>query len=232
MAFLKEYKKCSYPEILSDKKVYLFLYSKLCLIMTDFITYNLIIIIALILAYVFLYYSTEFIITKELQKKKTKRISNAKTYKTVTRRGESFEYEFPLNPNLDGFWIRLFAKILDYGVYLCVFYLIESFLTKISIYPFLLAFLGLFLLNPIFEYLTGRTFGKLICGLRVVDDFGENPSFLTSLIKNLLQLLSIFFYVLSSATILEKEMFFHNKRTYTYTIWNKDKEKILTELNN
>jgi len=110
--------------------------------------------------------------------------------------------------------------------------LIDKYLTEINLYPFLVAFLSLFVINPIFESLTGRTFGKYIFGMRVIDDFGDNPSFLTSFIKNLLQLFSIAFYILSSATILEDEMFFHNKRTFTYTIWNKDKEKILTELNN
>ena len=200
--------------------------------MTNDFTFELMAIGVLILTYFTLYYLSKFIIKYELQKKKTKRISNAKTYKTVTRRGENFEYEFPLNPNLDEFWIRLFAKVFDYGLYLGIFYLIDRILIEKSTYPYLLAFLALFIINPIFESLTGRTFGKYVFGMRVIDDFGENPSFLTSFIKNLLQLFSIAFYVLSSATILEDEMFFHNKRTFTYTIWNKDKEKILTELNN
>jgi len=110
--------------------------------------------------------------------------------------------------------------------------LIDRLLIEINLYPFLIAFLALFIINPICESLTGNTFGKYIFGMRVIDDFGDNPSFLTSFIKNLLQLFSIAFYVLSSATILEDEIFFHNKKTFTYTIWNKDKEKILTELNN
>lgn len=200
--------------------------------MTNDFIFELMAFGVLILTYFTLYYLSKFIIKYELQKKKTKRISNAKTYKTVTRRRENFEYEFPLNPNLDEFWIRLFAKVLDYGFYLGIFYLIDRISIGKSIYPYLLAFLALFIINPIFESLSGRTFGKYVFGMRVIDDFGENPSFLTSFIKNLLQLFSIAFYVLSSATILEDEMFFHNKRTFTYTIWNKDKEKILTELKN
>jgi len=195
-------------------------------------TFELIFFGVLILSYFVLYYLSKFIINCELKKKKTNRISNAKTYKTITRRGEKYDYEFPLNPNIDGFWIRLFAKLLDYGIYLGFFYLIDRLLTETNLYPFLLAFFALFIVNPIFESLTGRTFGKYVFRMRVIDDFGENPSFLTSFIKNLLQLFSIAFYILSSATILEDEMFFHNKRTFTYTIWNKDKEKILTELNN
>ncbi|WP_041557379.1 MULTISPECIES: RDD family protein [Cellulophaga] len=76
----------------------------------------------------------------------------------------------------------------------------------------MLAFLALFLINPILESLTGRTFGKYIFGMRVMDDYGENPSLLTSFIKNILQLFSIVFYLLSSATIVEDETFFHNKK--------------------
>ena len=182
--------------------------------------------------YFIVYYLLKYIINNELKKKKTNRISNAKTYKTITKRGEKYDYEFPLNPNIDGFWNRLFAKLIDYGIYLGLFYLIDRLLIEINLYPFLIAFLALFIINPICESLTGSTFGKYVFGMRVIDDFGENPSILTSFIKNLLQLFSIVFLILSSSTILEDEMFFHNKRTFTYTILNKDKEKILTELNN
>ena len=195
-------------------------------------TFELIFFGVLILLYFMVYYLSKYIINNELKKKKTNRISNVKTYKTITRQGKKYDYEFPLNPNIDGFWIRLFAKLFDYGIYLGLFYLINRLLIEINLYPFLIAFLALFIINPIFEWLTGSTFGKYFFGMRVIDDFGENPSFLTSFIKNLLQLFSIVFLILSSSTILEDEMFFHNKRTFTYTIWNKDKEKIITELKN
>ena len=200
--------------------------------MTNDYTFELIFFGVLILLYFIVYYLSKYIINNELKKKKTNRISNAKTYKTITRQGEKYDYEFPLNPNIDGFWIRLFAKLFDYGIYLGLFYLIDRLLIEINLYPFLIAFLALFIINPIFESLTGSTFGKYVFGMRVIDDFGENPSFLTSFIKNLLQLFSIVFLILSSSTILEDEMFFHNKRTFTYTIWNKDKEKIINELKN
>lgn len=195
--------------------------------MTNDFTFKLIFFGVFILCYL-----SEYIINNELKKKKTNRISNVKTYRTITRQGEKFDYEFPLNPNIDGFWIRLFAKLFDYGIYFGLFFLMNRLLIAINLYPFLIAFLALFIMNPIFESLTGSTFGKYVFGMRVMDDFGENPSFLTSFIKNLLQLLSIVFLILASSTVLENEMFFHNKRTFTYTIWNKDKERILTELNN
>ena len=200
--------------------------------MTNDYTFELIFFGVLILLYFIVFYLSKYVINNELKKKKTNRISNAKTYKTITRQGEKYDYEFPLNPNIDGFWIRLFAKLFDYGIYLGLFYLIDRLLIEINLYPFLIAFLALFIINPIFESLIGSTFGKYVFGMRVIDDFGENPSFLTSFIKNLLQLFSIVFLILSSSTILEDEMFFHNKRTFTYTIWNKDKEKIITELKN
>jgi len=86
--------------------------------MTNDFTFELIFFGVLILLYFTVYYLSNFIINYELKKKKTNRISKAKTYKTITRRGEKYEYEFPLNPNIDGFWIRLFAKLFDYGIYL------------------------------------------------------------------------------------------------------------------
>ena len=196
------------------------------------LTFEIIFLAVLILSYFGVYYLSNYLINYEPKKKNTNRISNAKTYKTITRRGQEYDYEFPLNPNIGGFWIRFFAKLSDYSIYAGSFYLFDKMFTEINYYPFVIAFLSLFIINPIFESLTGKTLGKYIFGMRVIDDFGDNPSFLTSFIKNLLQLLSIVFLILSSSTLLEDEMFFHNKRTFTYTIWNKDKEKILTQLNN
>ena len=187
----------------------------------------------LILVFFVIYYLFKFIIKKELLKKKTKRISNSKTVKIITRRGEDFEYEFPLNPNIDEFWIRLFAKVLDYGFYLGIFYPIDRILIEKILYPYLLAFLALFIINPIFESFTGRTFGKYVLGMRVIDDFGGNPSLLISFIKNSFQCFVIVgIFMGSNITDLEGTIFLHNKTTFTYTIWNKDKEKILTQLNN
>ena len=203
----------------------------LCLIMTNNFTFELIFFGVLILMYFIVYYLSKHIINNELKKKKTNRISNARTYKTITRRGEKYDYEFLLNPNIDGFWIRFLAKVFDFGIYLGLFYSTDRLLLEVNLFPFLIAFLALFIINPISESLTGSTFGKYVFGMRVIDDFGENPSFLTSFVKNLLQLFSIVFLILSSSTILEDEMFFHNKRTFTYTIWDKDKEKITTQLN-
>lgn len=198
--------------------------------MSDEFTFEIIAFGILILAYLTLYYLSTFLIKNELQKKKTKQISKTKTLKIIKRKGEDFEYEFPLNPNLEEFWLRLIVKVLDYGFYLSVFYVIDTFLFKDYFNPYLFSFLALFIINPIFECLTGKTFGKYIFGMRVIDDFGDNPSLITSLIKGILQLFSIPLFVLSSGTIMEDEMFFHNKRTLTYTIWEKDREKILAEL--
>lgn len=197
--------------------------------MNDFLPY-LLFIIALAIVYFIIDFFSDFLIKKELNKKTTNRISNTKTYNTITRRDEKHEYEFPFNPNVDGFWIRAFAKILDYIIYLTLFFLIEKFSIEIITYPFLASFLALFFLNPIFESITGTTFGKFICGLRVIDDFGENPSIVICLIKNLLQLSMIVLIITTSISVLEEKMFYHNTKTFTYTIWNKDKDKVLLKL--
>jgi hypothetical protein len=56
------------------------------------------------------------------------------------------------------------------------------------------------------------------------------PSLLRAYLKNLLQLFNILFYVLSESIIWFDTFYFHNKLTATYTIWNKDKKKILAML--
>lgn len=44
---------------------------------------------------------------------------------------------------------------------------------------------------PLLEGLTGRTLGKLICGLRVVDAFGGNPGIGKAMIRTLLRLIEV-----------------------------------------
>jgi len=201
--------------------------------MIDNIVFEIFFLTVGLRVYLGIYYASNFLINNELKKKNTKRISNTKTHKTITRRGEEYDYEFPLNPNIDRFWFRFFAKLVDYGIYLGVFYYFNQLFAEVNLYPYVLAFIALFVINPIAETLTGRTLGKYIFGMRVIDDFGDNPSLIISFLKNFFQLVTIVFFILSQSELsdYEYEIFFHNKRTFTYTIWNKHKEKILTQLN-
>lgn len=181
--------------------------------------------------YLLINYGSKKIIRYELNKKHTKRISQTKITKTITRRGKEYDYEFPLAPNLDGFRIRLLAKVIDFVFYLAMFYALDTYVLQLGPIKYLYAFLSMFMINPFFEAFTGRTIGKFICRLRVIDDFGDSPSLLTSFLKNILQLSSLIFHAFSNYEIVDDDVYYHNKKTYTYTIWNKDKKKILAELN-
>ncbi len=164
----------------------------------------------------------------------TIKISDLKTYKTVNRRNkfgdiEPTQFAFAYNPNVEKFNLRLLCKIIDFLFYYGLTFLAEKYL-GINTNPVLVSFVLLFTLNPILESLTGRTLGKLLIGLQVIDDSCKAPSLLRAYLKNLLQLFNILFYVLSESIIWFDTFYFHNKLTATYTIWNKDKKKILAML--
>ena len=185
----------------------------------------------IILIYYGLNYFSEQLILKEY-KNIENRISKTKIHKTVSRRNELFEYEFPLNPNLEKFNLRFLAKLIDFGFYYLISVFIKNNFESLEFVPFFTAFLSLFLINPIFEFLTGKTVGKFIFGLEVIDDKGTKPSFLISYMKNLLQLGIIIVFVASYSSFWEDEIFFHNKKTLTYTIKAKNKKEILEKIKN
>ncbi|MBU2997366.1 RDD family protein [Cellulophaga baltica] len=164
----------------------------------------------------------------------TVKISDLKTYKTVNRRNtfggiEPTQFEFKYNPNVEKFNLRLLCKVIDFLFYYWVTLIAEKYL-GLSTSSILVSFVLLFALNPILESLTGRTLGKLLIGFQVIDDSCKAPSLLRAYLKNLLQLFNILFYVLSESIIWFDTFYFHNKLTATYTIWNKDKKKILAML--
>ncbi len=142
---------------------------------------------------------------------------------------EPTHFAFTYNPNVEKFNLRLLCKIIDFLFYYGLTLIAEKFL-GLSTSPVLVSFVLLFTLNPVLESLTGRTVGKLLIGLQVIDDSCKAPSLLRAYLKNLLQLFNILFYVLSESIIWFDTFYFHNKLTATYTIWNKDKKKILAML--
>lgn len=189
-------------------------------------------IISILIVYI-IYYGlnqlTERIVKNEYLNA-TNRISKTKIIKTISRRNELYDYEFALNPNLEKLSLRLLAKVIDFVFYLIIFYSLKSNIEILKIIPFFIAFMSLFLLNPLFEFLTGKTVGKFSLGLEVIDDTARKPSFLISYLKNLLQLGLIFIYISSYSSFWEDELFFHNQKTLTYTIKSKDKKTIAEQI--
>ncbi|MCL5246616.1 RDD family protein [Cellulophaga sp. 20_2_10] len=173
----------------------------------------------------------EHLVRKEYQDAEN-RISGTKTYKTISRRNELFEYEFPFNPNIKKLYLRLIAKVIDYGLYYALSVGFKICFPSLVFSPFFTAFLALFLLSPLLESFTGKTAGKFVLGLEVIDDIGNKPSLTISYLKNILQLGIIIVYAASYATFWEDELFFHNKKTFTYTIKSKQKKEILDTVKN
>ncbi len=177
-------------------------------------------------------YLCQIIIEKERVKNlNVARISETKIKKTISRRGELYEYEFDFNPNVENFNIRLFAKLLDIGFYWLVFYYLDKYFISFQ-YGYAI-FASIFILNAVFEYLFGTTFGKFIFRLEVIDDFGNSPSFLKLILKNLLLLNSVFCCLASRQMLTNpvcEDIHSHNKKTLTYTIYMKDKKSIKDKL--
>ncbi|ADV50819.1 hypothetical protein Celal_3557 [Cellulophaga algicola DSM 14237] len=164
------------------------------------------------------------------------KISELKTYKTINRKAKSGKYisidfEFKYNPNVKKFNLRILSKLLDFLFYYGLFFLISAY-TDFNMHPVLLALLCLFLINPILETLTGRTFGKLLLGFEVIDDYCNKPSVLRSFAKNKLQFLNLIVYAISEGTAWSEDIYYHNEKTLTYTIWRKEKKTILKMMQN
>lgn len=102
----------------------------------------------------------------------------------------TFEYDLPYKAYYEGSERqRLFAKLIDISPYILVGY--YGFHEDI----FLVVLLSIFMViisGSIVEAIWGTTFGKKIFKMKIVDDFGENPSILKSLARNSLCLLNFF----------------------------------------
>ena len=181
--------------------------------------------ILIIPIYYGLNYFTKKLVIKEYATVKN-RVSKTKIQKTISRRNQLHDYEFTLNPNLEKFNLRLLVKVIDLATYYLILNFVNENYNDIKFVVFFPAFLALFLINPILESLWGRTIGKFIFGLEVIDDRALRPSFLISYLKNLLQLGTVIVYISSHVRFWEDELFFHNKKTLTYTIKTKEKENI------
>lgn len=199
--------------------------------MYNIIEYGIWIIIILItfIIYYGLNSLVKQLVTREYRNAEN-RISKTKVYKTISRRNELYNYELPLKPNLEKFNPRFLAKLIDFGFYFLICYTIKNNVETVSFLPFFPSLISLFIINPLLECITGKTIGKFILGLEVIDDTGKKPSFLISYAKNLLQLGILIVFIASYSTFWEEELFFHNKKTLTYTIKTKERKDILSQI--
>lgn len=173
-------------------------------------------------------------ILNELNEKeylKTKKISELTISKTVTRRArkggyETLDFTMNYNPNVERFNLRFVAKVLDIALYYFLIYLTLKYIKNFDIYILFISFLSTMLINPILETITGRTFGKFITGLQVVDENCEFPYILKSYARNILPYFNLFLWMIFYYPPFDN-LYFHNEKTKTYTIYTKEKKKII-----
>jgi uncharacterized RDD family membrane protein YckC len=106
----------------------------------------------------------------------------------------------PVEESYAGFWIRLMAYIVDIGMSILVAISIavililifgEGILDQFTKYPSIYGYILIILYNIFFLSTWSTTPGKAMCGLRVVyKNSRENISFITSILRTLLQLVS------------------------------------------
>lgn len=95
-----------------------------------------------------------------------------------------FEYEFPYNPvHKDNETERLFAKIID----MIPFFLLFVFVFHLPIIFCVLLAVPCVIISGMFcEWHFGTTLGKKIFKLKILDDHGNQPGFIKSLLRNIL----------------------------------------------
>lgn len=160
-----------------------------------------------------------------------KSISEIRINKIVRRRtrsggNETIEFELEFNPNIDAFSIRFLAKIIDFLVYYFIIYRIIKYLNLSEDYIFFGSVFLLFAISPVLETLFGRTFGKLILLMEVVDDKCKRPNIFKSYLRNII----ILFNLIDSTILFGyffSELYIHNVKTKTYTIYCFKKKEIM-----
>lgn len=168
------------------------------------------------------------------------RISNIKVNKIIRRPSkfidengnrifEEYEYDFQYTPYFKNRETqRLLAKIIDLIPFILLFNIKFNFLQSLfySI-PLVINY------GTMSESIFGKTFGKRIFSLVVIDDFANNPKFLKSLKRNVLCLINFFPTFTDKQdragvwyTAMNFNMQLNNKLCKTYIV----KEKMVEEI--
>ncbi|MDR2237824.1 MAG: RDD family protein [Chryseobacterium sp.] len=144
---------------------------------------------------------------------------------------EEYKYDFKYNPYFENSETqRLFAKIIDLLPFILVLIL---FFRLTAFQSFLISIPIVIIYGAISESLFGRTPGKKVFRLIVVDDFAKKPSLLRSLKRNILCLINFFPTFTEGqdragvwGNAMNFNMYLNNKFAKTYII----KEKMLKEI--
>ena len=145
------------------------------------------------------------------------------------RQFEERTFEMKYNPTIENYALRILAKSIDYLIFIIITILLYSlfnyhFRTKIEI--MLAGLMLLFIINSIFESKFGKTIGKYIIKVQVIDDYGQTPTLFLSFKRNFftLGLFLANFQILPRRLNLGADI--HNKICKTYVIYDKDLAQI------
>lgn len=120
----------------------------------------------------------------ELKKRKTVRRATRNFDWEGNRIYNEFEYDLPYQTIYKGSEReRLFAKIIDTLPFFLIFFFVFH---KIAIISILLSIACVIIVGAVSESFFGTTIGKKIFNMKVIDDEGNYPGFLKSLVRNIL----------------------------------------------
>ena len=168
-------------------------------------------------------------LTTEKNVRRIKRDANGNRYQ------EELTFDIKYNPTIRNFSIRLFAKIIDLIIYIVlgmIFYKLigRKFIDMQELYA--VSFILLIILNPILETFLGKSLGKFLLKIQIIDDFGNKPSLLLSFKRNALSFVNVFQLFRPIPGELGIKNNKHNEICKTYTISDKDKSELVEMLNN
>jgi len=117
-------------------------------------------------------------------------------------------------PRPAGFWIRVLASFVD-GLFLIPISILSLlnllFLKNTAL--LIITILPSFLYKPLMESLYGATLGKMVCGIRVIDGFGQKLTLETAYIRALPFLISSLLGTMDSL-LLYMSPGFHSAKTF------------------
>lgn len=146
---------------------------------------------------------------------------------------EELDFEIPYNPTIKEPLIRLGAKFIDiiicaiWALIICLFIGYNADWFDL----FLMGMLIVVLLNPLLETNFGKSVGKWVWKIQVINDYGKQPDYLTSYKRNFLSLPGFLIAFRRLSTKNHIRLNYHNEACKTYTIFDKDKDLIINKLN-
>ena len=166
---------------------------------------------------------SEILIKKKV--KRPKRDSNGNRYH------ENLVFNLPYNPTINEIHFRIFAKVIDFIIYIILSNLIYITINRYSFDDYEIysaSLILLLLINPILESKYGKSLGKVIFKIQVIDDYCKYPKLKKSYKRNFFSLINVFNLlrpVAGKIGFIKNNK--HNEICKTYTIRDKDKLEII-----